>query len=82
MAETEVTDLSHRDLIILFILAVLGFGFLRLGLDQDVGDLDVRMDDTSLVDVPESVQDVLGPHLELLLFDRFVVDIDLLLQVG
>ena len=81
MAETEVTDLGHRDLIILLVLAILSFGFLGLGLYEDVGDLDVRVDHTSLVDVPESVQDVLGPHLELLLFDRLVVDVDFLLQV-
>ena len=65
MTEPKVADLCNGTLLLL----VSG----RLWKDQYVVNLDVCMDDTSLVQIAETLEDILSPDCQLVLLDRLIL---------
>ena len=55
---------------------------LRLRLDQDVVDLDVCVDDTSLMHVPDGLEHVDRPALKFVFAHRLVSEYDFLGKVS
>ena len=66
MAEPEVADLGDRALLRVFLLAF----FLEY---QNIIDLNVRVDDASLMQVVNALEDVVCPDVHLVVLDRLVL---------
>ena len=66
MAEPEVADLGDRALLRVFLLAF----FLEY---QNIIDLNVRVDDASLMQVVNALEDVMRPDVHLVVLDWLVL---------
>ena len=75
MAQAKVANFGHR---ILFIFLACRFRLLE---DENVVNLDIRVDNSSLVQIPDSLQDILSPDNHLGIFNRLLLPYDLATEI-
>ena len=85
VAQAKVTNLCNWALLFVFLLnlmlnSVIGMALILLE-DEYIVNLDVSVNDTSLVHVPEALEHVLGPDHQFLILDWFVLTKDSAAQV-
>ena len=81
VTKAEIAHFGNWELLLFIILTVLYSWLFCFSLNENVGDLNVSVDNSLLVDVPDGVQNVLGPNLNLLFLNLLVVNINFLLQI-
>ena len=69
MAQAEVTNFGHR-ILLLFVFLACCFRFLE---DENVVNLDICVNDASLVQIPDSLQYILRPDDHLGIFNRLIL---------